>query len=39
MTMNEMYDQQTIEIMKRTLKEDSNCLDIGCHQEPCFLRC
>jgi FkbM family methyltransferase len=32
MDLNQVYDQQTIEIMKRILKKDSNCLDIGCHQ-------
>ena len=26
------YDRQTIQILKKTLKPDSNCLDIGCHK-------
>ncbi len=26
------YDIQTIEVMKRILKKDSNCVDVGCHQ-------
>lgn len=27
-----LYDEQTVEVMKRSLKEDSNCVDVGCHQ-------
>jgi len=30
--MNRKYDIQTIEVMKRVLKNDSNCIDVGCHQ-------
>lgn len=30
--MNRLYDIQTIEVMKRVLKNDSNCIDVGCHQ-------
>jgi FkbM family methyltransferase len=29
---NRLYDIQTLEIMKRVLQEDSNCVDVGCHQ-------
>jgi FkbM family methyltransferase len=29
---NYLYDIQTFEVMKRVLKEDSNCVDVGCHQ-------
>jgi len=29
---NRLYDIQTLEIMKRVLREDSNCVDVGCHQ-------
>ena len=31
-TKNQQYDRQTLSIMKRVLKKDSNCLDIGCHK-------
>lgn len=27
-----MYDLQTLEVMKRVLRDDSNCVDVGCHQ-------
>lgn len=30
--MNQLYDMQTIEVMKRTLAHDSNAIDIGCHR-------
>jgi len=30
--INLSYDMQTIEVMKRVLKTDSNCIDVGCHQ-------
>lgn len=26
------YDIQTLEVMKRVLRADSNCVDVGCHQ-------
>jgi FkbM family methyltransferase len=26
------YDRQTSEIMKRVLRKDSNCIDVGCHR-------
>ena len=26
------YDRQTLEIMKRVLRTDSNCIDVGCHR-------
>jgi FkbM family methyltransferase len=29
---NRIYDAQTIEIMKRVLKPDSCCVDVGCHE-------
>ena len=28
---NRLYDMQTYEVMKRVLKKDSNCVDVGCH--------
>ena len=28
---NVTYDSETIAVMKRTLRKDSNCIDIGCH--------
>ena len=27
-----LYDIQTFEIMKRVLKDNSNCIDVGCHE-------
>ena len=30
--MNDLYDSQTIKVMKRVLKRDSNCVDVGCHK-------
>jgi FkbM family methyltransferase len=29
---NRLYDIQTIEVMKRVLQENSNCVDVGCHK-------
>jgi FkbM family methyltransferase len=29
---NYLYDIQTVKVMKRVLREDSNCIDVGCHQ-------
>ena len=29
---NLLYDMQTIEVMRRVLGSDSNCVDVGCHQ-------
>jgi MoaA/NifB/PqqE/SkfB family radical SAM enzyme len=29
---NRQYDIQTLEVMKRVLQNDSNCVDVGCHQ-------
>jgi len=29
---NVMYDAQTIEVMRRVLKRNSNCIDVGCHE-------
>ncbi len=29
---NEIYDIQTLEVMRRVLHPDSNCVDVGCHQ-------
>jgi len=29
---NRQYDIQTLEVMKRILHIDSNCVDVGCHQ-------
>jgi FkbM family methyltransferase len=30
--MNDVYDGQTFELMKRVLTRDSNCVDVGCHK-------
>ena len=30
--MNAAYDEQTVEVMRRCLREDSNCVDVGCHE-------
>ena len=32
LTKNLKYDRFTREIMKRFLKDDSNCIDVGCHK-------
>lgn len=32
LTKNLAYDKQTLRVMKRVLKPESNCLDIGCHK-------
>jgi FkbM family methyltransferase len=29
--LNYYYDRQTVEIMKKTLRHDSNCIDVGAH--------
>jgi FkbM family methyltransferase len=29
--LNTLYDQQTAEILRRTLRHDSTCVDVGCH--------
>ncbi len=29
---NRQYDIQTLEVMRRVLRKDSNCVDVGCHQ-------
>ena len=31
-TKNLQYDRQTLQILERVLKADSNCIDIGCHK-------
>ena len=31
MDQNQLYDKQTVEVMRRMLHKDSNCIDIGCH--------
>jgi FkbM family methyltransferase len=31
-TKNQQYDRQTLKIMKRVLKNNSNCIDVGCHK-------
>ena len=31
-TQNQKYDKQTKEVIKRCLKSDSNCIDVGCHE-------
>lgn len=35
--INEIYDEETLAVMKSVLREDSNCVDVGCHQGD-FLR-
>jgi FkbM family methyltransferase len=30
--MNDVYDGQTFEVMKRVLTRNSNCVDVGCHK-------
>lgn len=32
LTQNLAYDRMTKDIMKRTIKSDSNCVDVGCHK-------
>lgn len=32
LTQNQKYDRQTIKIMKKIIKSDSVCIDIGCHK-------
>jgi FkbM family methyltransferase len=29
---NATYDRETIAVMKRALRKDSNCIDVGCHK-------
>jgi FkbM family methyltransferase len=31
-TRNELYDDQTVEVMRCVLTADSNCIDVGCHK-------
>ncbi len=31
-TQNLRYDRQTIAVMKKVLKSESNCIDVGCHK-------
>jgi FkbM family methyltransferase len=31
-TQNQKYDRQTLEIMRRVIKNNSNCIDVGCHK-------
>lgn len=31
-TKNQRYDALTLKVMKRIIKQDSNCVDIGCHK-------
>lgn len=31
-SQNQKYDAQTLEVMKRVLKKDSNCVDVGGHE-------
>jgi precorrin-6B methylase 2 len=30
--MNAAYDAQAVEVMRRCLRADSNCVDVGCHE-------
>ena len=32
LTKNIRYDWETVDIIQRTLKKNSNCLDVGCHK-------
>jgi FkbM family methyltransferase len=32
LTQNQRYDALTLKVMKRIIKQDSNCVDIGCHK-------
>jgi FkbM family methyltransferase len=32
LTKNQQYDRQTLAIMKKLLRKDSNCIDVGCHK-------
>ena len=32
MDRSRLYDVQTLAVMKRVLREDSCCVDVGCHQ-------
>lgn len=27
-----LYDQQTVEVMRLVLENNSNCVDVGCHK-------
>ncbi len=31
-TKNQQYDKQTKQVLKKYLKPDSNCIDVGCHE-------
>ncbi|NVO01363.1 MAG: FkbM family methyltransferase [Bacteroidetes bacterium] len=31
-TQNQKYDRQTLQIMSKSIKPNSNCIDIGCHK-------
>lgn len=31
-TKNQQYDRQTFKIMRKVLRKDSNCIDVGCHK-------
>ncbi len=31
-TKNQQYDAQTVKILKRICRQDSNCIDVGCHK-------
>lgn len=31
MDQNQLYDIQTVEVMRRVLRKESNCIDVGCH--------
>ncbi|MHC1705991.1 MAG: FkbM family methyltransferase [Bacteroidales bacterium] len=32
LTRNQQYDRQTLKIMKRVLRQNSSCIDVGCHK-------
>ena len=31
-TKNQRYDRQTVEVIRRICKRNSNCVDVGCHK-------
>jgi hypothetical protein len=37
--LNAEYDEQTLAVMRRWLKEDSNCVDVGCHKGTILSEC
>jgi FkbM family methyltransferase len=31
-TQNQKYDRQTLQVMRKVIKSNSNCIDVGCHK-------